>query len=214
MLSRYGILPFVGLIVGFDNDNADTFSGLEEFLIKTATPLASISILNAPENTVLYDRMKGQGRINENFNGLWHFSTNIVPISMSIDELITKHRQLFQALYEPVNFEKRVLDWLSNIQYFSPLYKNARMSSSKFFKLFKIMWYYIAHEPQHVRRFFFRMLKNSWDINPRLFKKAITILSQYCHYYDFSHNDSWNSYKKHAIAPHMKNKVESKGKAI
>jgi radical SAM superfamily enzyme YgiQ (UPF0313 family) len=200
-LSQYGILPFIGFIVGFDNDNKDTFAGLEEFLIKTASPIASISILNAPENTTLYNRMKRRGRIDENFQGLWHFSTNIVPTSMSINELLTNHRRLFQKLYEPENFEKRALEWLSNIRYFSPLYKNSRMSLSKFLKLFKILGYYILHEPSSVRRMCFRLLKNSWRLNPRLFKKAVTILSQYCHYYDFSHNDPWITYKKVAPLP-------------
>ena len=195
-LSQHGILPFVGLIVGFDNDNAETFPGLEDFLNKTATPFASISILNAPEQTRLYERMKSRGRIDENFKGLWHFSTNIVPVSMSIEELLSKHRNLFQKLYEPENFEQRALDWLSNIKYFSPLYKSSRMSLSKSLKLFKIMWFYMLHEPRHVRALFFRLLKKSWKINPRLFKKAVTILAQYCHYYDYSHNASWHAYKK------------------
>jgi radical SAM superfamily enzyme YgiQ (UPF0313 family) len=195
-LSRYGILPFVGLIVGFDNDNADTFSDLEDFLNKTATPFASISILNAPEQTRLYERMKSRGRINENFKGLWHFSTNIVPVSMSIEDLLTGHRTLFQKLYEPEIFEQRALDWLSNIGYFSTLYKQSRMSLSKSLKLFKILWFYLTHEPVQVISFLFRLLKKSWKINPRLLKKAVSILAQYCHYYDYSHNKSWQEFKK------------------
>ncbi len=195
-LSRHGILPFIGFIVGFDNDTPNTFVELEKFLIKTASPIASISILNAPENTTLYNRMKRLGRIDENFQGRWHFSTNIVPVSMDINELLTSHRRLFQKLYEPEHFEKRALDWLSNIRYFSPLYKNSRMSMSKFLKLFKILSYYIFHEPGQVRKMCFSLLKKSWKISPRLFKKAVTILSQYCHYYDFSHNASWTTYKK------------------
>ena len=195
-LSRYGILPFIGFIVGFDNDGPGTFAEVEEFLNRSGSPLASISILNAPENTTLYNRMKSRGRIDENFKGLWHLSTNIIPVSMSIHELLENHRSLFRRLYQPENFEKRALDWLSNIEYVSPLYKHSRMSFSKFFKLFKIMNYYLFHEPKQVRRLFFRMLKNSWKMSPRLFKKAIMVMSQYCHYYDFSHNDAWQSYKK------------------
>jgi radical SAM superfamily enzyme YgiQ (UPF0313 family) len=195
-LSRYGILPFLGFIVGFDHDNADTFTDLEEFLTRTGSPLASISILNSPENTTLYNRMKSRGRIDETFKGLWHLSTNIIPVSMSIDELIVQHRRLFRSLYQPENFERRALDWLSNIEYVTSHYKHSRMSFSKFFKLFKIMKYYVFHEPKHVRKMFFRMLKNSWKMSPRLFKKAVTIMSQYCHYYDFSHNENWHSYHK------------------
>mgnify|MGYP001822331176 FL=1 len=121
-LSRYGIIPFVGLIVGFDHDDHSTFSRIERFLNDTASPIASLSLLNAPENTALYERMRKQGRINDRFKGVWHFSTNIVPLKMTRDELTARHHALFKRLYEPEQFERRVLDWLAGIRYFTPLY--------------------------------------------------------------------------------------------
>ncbi len=190
-LSSYGILPFIGLIVGFDNDDTSTFEELEQFLSDTGSPIASISVLNAPENTTLYNRMKEQGRLNEDFKGVWHFSTNIIPKDISLQELIHRHRKLFQKIYEPVHFEQRVIDWLSNVDYFTPLYTNSKMGFSKTMKFFYIMKFYLFHEPKHVRQLFFRILREAWNINPRLFKKAVTIMSQYCHYYDFANNASW-----------------------
>ncbi len=190
-ISSFGILPFIGLIVGFDNDDAATFDELEQFLNDTGSPIASISVLNAPENTVLYNRMKEQGRLNEDFSGVWHFSTNIIPRDISLDELINRHRQLFKKIYEPANFEQRTIDWLSNVKYSTHLYENSKMGFSKFMKFFYIMRYYIFHEPKHVRQLFFRILRDTWKINPRLIKKAVTIMSQYCHYYDFANNASW-----------------------
>ncbi len=192
-LSAYGILPFVGLIVGFDHDDTSTFGELKDFLDETATPLSTISILNAPENTTLYERMKQQGRLKEDFSGVWHFSTNIVPKSMPLAELIHRHRMLFQKLYEPAEFERRALAWLSRIRYFSPLYKHSKMKPSKMMKLFHITKFYLFHESREVRNLYFRMLRNTWKISPRLFKKAVTIMSQYCHYYDFVNNAAWQN---------------------
>ncbi|MBN2401448.1 MAG: radical SAM protein [Spirochaetes bacterium] len=194
-MSSYGIIPFVGLIVGFDNDTISTFQELEEFLLSTASPIASISVLNAPENTTLYKRMKKAGRINENFQGLWHFSTNIKPTSMPLSELITRHRKLFKNLYEPENFEARALDWMKNIKYYTSLYKNSKTNFSKLCKFFYILKYYILNEPLPVIRMFFRLINKSRKINPRLIKKSITLLSQYCHYYDFANNASWQNLK-------------------
>lgn len=191
-LSKYGILPFIGLIVGFDNDDKFTFSELEAFLDETHSPIASISVLNAPEDTKLYNRMKEQGRINENFKGVWHFSTNIVPKSMTIEELLRGHRSLWKGLYDPENFEKRALNWLFHIEYFSPLYNNKKINYSKLMKFIYIMKYYLLHEPKPVRLLFFRILRKTWKNNPQLIKKAVTVMSQYCHYYNFANNALWN----------------------
>ncbi|MBN2038907.1 MAG: radical SAM protein [Spirochaetes bacterium] len=185
-ISKYGILPFIGLIVGFDHDDKKIFDELEGFLNDTGSPIASVSILNAPEGTTLYDRMKEHGRIIENFDGLWHMSTNIVPVSMSMSDLVEGHNKLFRRLYEPEKFEARVLKWLDGIEYFTPLYKNAKTNYSKIMKFFPITRYYIFREPRAVTKLYFRLLKKTWKNNPGLIKKTVTIMSQYCHYYDFA----------------------------
>jgi len=185
-ISRYGIIPFIGLIVGFDHDDAGTFAELEEFLSRTASPIASISVLNAPEGTRLYERMSARGRIIDQFDGHWHLLTNIVPASMSFDELTMRHRTLFKKIYEPEAFEKRAIDWMSRIEYFTGIYRDSSTNWSKIKKFFPILRFYLFREPREVRSMFFRMLKKSWKINPRLIKKAITLMTQYCHYHDFA----------------------------
>ena len=105
-----------------------------------------------------------------------------------MEELISHHRKLFIKLYEPAHFEKRVVEWLSNIKYLTQLYPDSRMKISKFIKFFYILKFYLLYEPLPVKLLFFRILFKAWKINPRLFKKAITIMSQYCHYYDFANN--------------------------
>ncbi len=190
-LSNYGILPFIGLIVGFDHDTEETFNELKQFINETDSPIVSISVLNAPEKTRLYNRMKEQGRLNENFKGVWHFSTNIVPKNMTLQELLAQHRKLFTSLYEPLYFEKRTMGWLNNVKYFTPLYPNTKIGFSKLMKFFYIMKYYLVNEPLKMKITSLRILYKTLKQNPRLFKKAVTILSQYCHYYDFAYNASW-----------------------
>ena len=183
-ISSYGIIPFIGLIVGFDHDDESTFNELEQFLEDTGSPICSVSILNAPIGTTLYTRMKEQGRIKDDFEGEWHFSSNIIPLKTSAKELQTRHDKLVQKLYEPENFERRTFKWLSNIQYFTDLYIHSKPNYPKLFKFFYVLKFYIFHEPKSVRQSLFRVLRKTWDINPKLIKKAVTIMSQYCHYYD------------------------------
>jgi radical SAM superfamily enzyme YgiQ (UPF0313 family) len=192
-LSSYGIVPFLGLIVGFDHDDESTFDEIEEFLTETASPVASIGFLNAPENTALHKRMKEEGRLREDFDGLWHFSTNIIPVGMPLHELIARNRDLMQRLYEPGEFEKRMVNWLSNITYFTPLYKNSKTNYSSLFKFFYIMRYCLLHESADVRKLFFRTLRRTWRINPRLVKKAVIVMMYYWNFLDFVRDTSWQN---------------------
>lgn len=190
-LSRYGIIPFIGFIVGFDHDTPATFDELERFLEETGSPIASISVLNAPEGTPLFLRLKEQGRIAEEFAGIWHFSTNIVPTAMPLKVLLENHRALFRSLYEPESFERRTLAWLDGVKYRSPLYGNARTNWPKMLKAVHIFRFFMAHPEKSVRKMFLRILRTTWKTNPRGLKKAITILSQFPHYYAFSHDAKW-----------------------
>ena len=190
-LSSYGIVPFLGLIVGFDHDDESTFDEIADFLADTASPVASISFLNAPKDTALYRRMKEQGRLREDFDGLWHFSTNIVPASMPVRDFVARNRDLLQKLYGPEEFEKRIVNWLSNVRYFTPLYKNSKTNYSKLFKFFYIMKFCLVHEPAPVRKLFFRMLRRTWQINPRLVKKAVIVMMYYWNFFDFMRDPSW-----------------------
>lgn len=190
-LSSYGVLPFIGLIVGFDHDDPATFDEIEAFLEETASPIASLSVLNAPEGTPLHARMGEAGRIDERFAGVWHFSTNIVPEQWSLDELLTRHRALFRKLYDPNHFGPRTMRWLANIEYFTPLYAKKRRHWRNIFKLGHILHHYALRVPGPVRAQFFKILYETARKDPRLIRKAITVLTQYCHYYSFVNESSW-----------------------
>lgn len=185
-ISSYGIIPFLGMIVGFDHDDASIFDEFERFLDKTSSPIASISILNAPKHTVLYSRMKKEGRLIEDFRGFWHFSTNIVPKQMSWEELHNGHRDLFRRIYEPENFEKRLINWLAGVKYFTPLYSNRKRNLYRMFKVINIFKHFLFRVPAPMRNSFLRIIKETWKINPKLISKTISIMVQYWHYYYFA----------------------------
>ncbi|MHC4945944.1 MAG: DUF4070 domain-containing protein, partial [Planctomycetota bacterium] len=190
-LSSYGIVPFLGMIVGFDHDDESVFDEIEDFLNETATPLAFLSYLNAPENTPLYQRMKEEGRLREDFDGVWHYSTNIIPAGMPLRELVARNRDLMRRLYEPEQFEKRVTNWLSNVSYFTGRYKNSKTNYSKLFKLVYILRFCLLNEPREVRRLFFRVLRGTWRINPRLMKRAVIIMMYYWNFFEFVNDTAW-----------------------
>ncbi len=192
-LSSYGLLPFIGMMVGFDHDDAETFNEIEAFLEETGSPLCSISLLTAPDGTPLHERMAAAGRIGAPFTGRWHFSTNIKPLEGSVEELMARHRELFTRLYQPEAFERRTRRWLDGVSYFSDLYNQKRRSSRGWGKLGHVVRHYTLRAPFPLRLQFFRLLYRTLRADPRLARKAITVLTQYCHYYSFVSNAGWRA---------------------
>lgn len=190
-ISSYGIMPFLGMIVGFDHDTTAVFGEVEGFLDETGSPIASVSVLNAPKNTPLYQRMKAEGRLLEDFRGFWHLTTNIRPKGMSLDELYLGHKALFQRLYEPENFERRLVKWLHGVRYFTDLYSTKKKTLYRLFLILRVLRHFVFRVPPPVRRMFWNVAKASWRLNPRLVSRAMSVLVQYWHYYDFARRDDW-----------------------
>lgn len=190
-ISSYGIMPFLGMIVGFDHDSPAVFQEIEDFLNKTASPFASISVLNAPTNTPLYERMKKEGRLVEDFRGFWHLTTNIIPKQLTAQELYIGQKDLFSKIYEPENFERRMIAWLENVVYFPDFYSTRKKNLYRIVLIVKIFRHFMFQVPPPVRKMFRNILIAAWRINPRLISKAVSMLVQYWHYYDYSHQESW-----------------------
>ena len=157
--------------------------------------MAFVSFLNAPENTPLHQRLKDEGLLREDFDGLWHYSTNIIPAGMPLTELIAGTGELMRRLYEPEKFEKRLADWLSNVSYFTDRYKNSRFNYAKLFKLFYILRFCLLHESAEVRRLFFRVLGATWRVNPRLLKRAVIVMMYYWNFLVFVNDMSSHEVK-------------------
>ena len=190
-IGSYGIMPFLGMIVGFDHDTPAVFADIERFLDETGSPIASISVLNAPRHTELYRRMQAEGRLREEFRGFWHMTTNIVPKGMSLAELYQGHKTLFRRLYEPEQFERRMLGWLGNVRYLTDLYSTRKKTLFRLFLILRVGRHFLFRVPPAVRRMFWNVVKAAWRTNPRLISRAISVLVQYWHYYDFARREAW-----------------------
>ncbi|APR88153.1 hypothetical protein A7982_13502 [Minicystis rosea] len=99
----YGIGLVGSFIVGFDCDDATVFERLHEGIQRAAIPLAAVSPLTAFENTKLWARMRGEGRVatvrlrrKEAPIGM---IPNITPRGMSRLELIDGYRGLCQKIH-------------------------------------------------------------------------------------------------------------------
>ena len=185
-ISRYGIVPLIGLIVGFDNDDASVFDDLYNFLDETASPIAGISLLNAPRNTPLYKRLKKEDRLlGDDFSGEWQLNTNIIPKQMTIGELSRRYHDLFQRIYDPELFNSRFKRWLEQVEYFNSIYTNKKKDRKQLLYFFKMLVFFLFQADSNVRSVFFHNIVLAWRTNPRLMRRTFTVLAQYKHFYYF-----------------------------
>jgi radical SAM superfamily enzyme YgiQ (UPF0313 family) len=185
-ISRYGILPFVGLMVGFDHDDATVFDELHALLDASASPIAGISLLNAPRNTPLYLRLEREGRlVGTDFSGEWQLETNVVPKLMTREELAGRYWDLFRRIYRPDLFARRLAAWLDQIDYSSAVYPNKRRDFRLVGQLGRLARYLLFGADREIRRVFTGAIWHTLRKNPRLLRKTITSLLHFRHFHDF-----------------------------
>jgi radical SAM superfamily enzyme YgiQ (UPF0313 family) len=185
-ISRYGIMPFLGMIVGFDHDDESVFDELYDFFARTHSPIVGISLLNAPRHTPLYVRMEKDGRLlGDDFSGEWQLYTNIIPKLMSRDELLCKYCELFKKIYDPALFSERLQGWLHQVGYFCPLYTQKKFDLAQFMNGLRMIFFFLVLAKQAERRIFIKSMIGTWKINPKLMRRTFTFLSQYHHFFDF-----------------------------
>ncbi len=184
-ISRHGILPFVGLIVGFDNDDEQVFDELDGFIERTPAPVVGISLLNAPKHTALYERLRKENRlVGDDFSGEWQLQTNVIPKNMSAGRLKELYWKLFRRVYDPGRYEVRLRNWIKQIGYTPVFYPNAKTDRKLLFKAFPVLWYCFTTETA-VRRVFLENLRWAWQNERSQMGRMMIALAQYRHFYEF-----------------------------
>jgi radical SAM superfamily enzyme YgiQ (UPF0313 family) len=129
-IQRAGLQVQGGFIVGFDNDVPSIFQRQIEFIQNSGIVTAMVGMLQAPAGTRLYERMKKQGRIIQEYSGdNVDGTTNIIP-AMSIASLKEGYRRILDTIYSPKPYYARIRTFLreyraphvrGHIQYFHVL---------------------------------------------------------------------------------------------
>jgi hypothetical protein len=83
-----------------------------------------------------------------------------------------------------------MIGWLKNVKYFPDIYSTRKKNLFRIVMIIKIFRHFTLRVPAPVRMMFWNILKETWRIDPRLISRAVSMLVQYWHYYDFSHKES------------------------
>ena len=115
-LQRAGLQVQGGFIVGFDNDPLSIFQQQIDFIQKSGIVTAMVGLLQAPLGTRLYERMKQEGRLVNEFSGdNVNGTTNIIP-KMGLIPLREGYRKILSQIYAPKLYYERVLTFLREYQ--------------------------------------------------------------------------------------------------
>ena len=106
-VQQHGIDVWCGMIVGFDHDDASIFDVMPKFLAEARISAALIGMLHAIPTTPLYDRLKQEGRLNDD-EASDRCGTNVVPLGMSPEELSDGFVRVMQACYSADAYFRRL----------------------------------------------------------------------------------------------------------
>ncbi|MBW2276341.1 MAG: DUF4070 domain-containing protein [Deltaproteobacteria bacterium] len=186
-ISRFGIVPFLGLIVGFDADDAGVFDEMYGFVDETASPIVGVSLLNAPRHTPLFERLEQAGRlVGDDFSGEWQLETNIVPKQLTREELVRGYWELFVRIYEPEAFDRRLQEWLKKVEYFAEQgYEKKKTNLWELLNMLRVTGKFLFRSEKQVRRLFLRNMKRARYLDSGTRIRMFTLLAQYRHFRDF-----------------------------
>ena len=106
-VQRRGIDVWCGMIVGFDHDDTSIFEVMPKFLAEARISSALIGMLYAIPTTPLYDRLRADGRLNDD-EAREKYGTNVVPLGMSREELRDGFIRVMQACYSDNAYFQRL----------------------------------------------------------------------------------------------------------
>jgi hypothetical protein len=106
-VQQHGIDVWCGMIVGFDHDDPSIFTVMPKFLAEARISAAIISMLHAIPTTPLYDRLKQEGRLNDD-DASDKYGTNVIPLGMSCEELRDGFVQVMQECYSADAYFQRL----------------------------------------------------------------------------------------------------------
>jgi hopanoid C-2 methylase len=96
-LNSYGLEVTSGIILGLDTDSADTEARLKAFIDRAQVPILTINLLQALPRTPLWDRLRREGRLIADDDGL----ESNVRFLRPYDEVLATWRRCIAYAYDP-----------------------------------------------------------------------------------------------------------------
>ena len=98
-IQSYGMEVTAGLIVGNDDDPEDIHDRIFDFCQQGGIPMAMVSPLNAMRGSLLYERLKSEGRLLGDFSGnnTHAAGVNFIPKGKTIEQVMGDYHSLLDT---------------------------------------------------------------------------------------------------------------------
>ncbi|MBI2851955.1 MAG: DUF4070 domain-containing protein [Chloroflexi bacterium] len=171
-IQNYGFEVQGGFIVGFDSDPVSIFHSQINFIQKSGIVTAMVGLLNAPRGTRLYQRLKAENRLINEFSGNnTDCSINFVP-KMDYQTLIDGYRRIFSTIYSPKQYYERIRTFLRE---YKPR-RAKRLSLLRFSHIvafLKAMW--VLGIKDQGRKHYWRLMLSTLIRHPRVLPLSIIL---------------------------------------
>ncbi|MFW6137212.1 MAG: B12-binding domain-containing radical SAM protein [Candidatus Aminicenantaceae bacterium] len=168
-MQRRGIQVAGGFIVGFDNDTSSIFKKQIEFIQQSGIVTAMVGLLNAPNGTRLYKRLKSENRLADYFTGdNMDGSINFIP-KMGYQKLVRGYKQLVETIYSQKKYYERMKTFLR--EYHMPSFKVSSLKLQDLSALLKSVWKLGFLEKG--KRYYWKLLLYSLVNFPKKFPLAV-----------------------------------------
>jgi len=106
---------FAGFIIGFDHDTVATFDRQHDFIRESGIQVAMIGLLTALPRTPLYARLAAEGRLRGETSDNTRLATNVVPKSMTPQQMTTGYQRLYRRLLSDRGIADRIINKLHSL---------------------------------------------------------------------------------------------------
>ena len=170
VIQSAGIEVSAGFIVGFDSDTTNIFQRQIDFIQQSGIITAMVGLLNAPNSTPLYQRLKKEGRILKNCEGdNTDYSMNFIP-KMNKEQLLNGYQQILNGIYSSKSFYVRSKKFLTDFRPGATI--NRRIDGERILALIRSIFYIGILSRGRIyywKLFWWSLLKR-----PQMFPMAIT----------------------------------------
>ena len=171
-IQNHGFEVMGGFIVGFDNDTPAIFKTQINFIQKSGIVTAMVGLLNAPQGTRLYQRLKKENRlVKESTGDNTDFSLNFIP-TMKPETLVSGYKEIMNTIYAPRQYYARIKTLL---QEYKPRTKTFSLNSKRWGAqgFLNCMWFMGVRESG--RRYYWRLMASTLFTKPRSFPLFISL---------------------------------------
>jgi radical SAM superfamily enzyme YgiQ (UPF0313 family) len=106
-ITQMGLQIMSGFIMGFDNERAGAGERIKEFIETANIPIAQFSLLQALQNTALWNRLEREGRLTEGLGTIHQGAIMNFTPTRPVVEITEEFIDAFWQMYEPMPYLKR-----------------------------------------------------------------------------------------------------------